>query len=118
MSRRSILVALLSVALVAAVVAPAYATIKCYCQPRVGTYYQILKNDDTGAVVRAWVTNGCYNNHFVYVTVVANLEGGGTETGAYPVWLPCKSTRPVDISLAKPFVSVNKIIVTKLSTIW
>jgi hypothetical protein len=115
MNRRSLLLAVLSVLVIVAVAAPAAnAANGCKCSISARGDYQILSNEASGAVVRVWVNNPCHKAHQALVTVVAQVKDKGLVQSAYTVYLPCHSSRPLDIAFGEQIEYVSKIIVTKL----
>lgn len=76
-------------------------------------YHQILSNEESGAVVRVWVSNTCRSTQFVLVTVIAQSNGESVKS-VYTLYLPGGGVRPLDLSFAKGIDFVDKIIVTEL----
>ncbi len=96
--------------------AAAYAgddTQRCYCSAQAGDY-QIVLNNQSEAVVRVWVSNSCRRSGFVLVTVVAPAPDGSLLQSSYPLYLPGRSTRPVDIEFGSEIAFVSKLFVTPL----
>jgi hypothetical protein len=117
MKKNLFVVLSLVVALACTSMAPVFAGAYCRCpSPSARGDYQILSNDASGAVIRAWISNNCRTNRFVYVTVVANATDGSKVQGAYALFLPCLGGRPVDIDIDSEISTVDKIIVTSLTT--
>ena len=91
---------------------PIQAQSRC-CSLQARGDWQVLENGPEGAVVRVWVLNSCYCNRFVLVTVVANTASGPVQ-GAYTLFVPAWTSRPVDVKIASEISTVNKLIVTPL----
>ena len=116
MNRRTLLVAVLSVLTLAVMAAPLAeaSSVKGCCSISARGDYQILSNEASGAVVRVWVNNPCRQGTYALVTVIAQAKDGSLVKSAYTVYLPCHSTRPLDLTFSTEIDFVSKIIVTKL----
>lgn len=118
MKKRLIVALTLLVAVASLAVAPVLAngnSMRCYADAR-GDYQILSNDDDEGAVVRAWVNNRCRYSRYVLVTIVANAKEGALIQSQYTLYLPCHSSRPVDIRFGESILNVNRIIVTPLAT--
>ena len=115
MKKRLFVSLALLVAVAGMAVAPVFANAKVCCTTYARGDYQILSNDASGAVVRAWVNNNCRYSRFVLVTIVANAaDDGALVQGAYTLYVPSWGSRPVDIRIGEEIRNVNRIIATPL----
>ncbi len=76
--------------------------------------FKVLSNDKSGAVVRAWVLNTGCGGRFALVTVVARATDGRLVQGAYTVWVPAHTSRPVDVFIGSQITFDPTIIVSGL----
>src|SRR5262245_30206273 len=77
-------------------------------------YYQILSNDPSGAVVRAWVRNTSSIGAFALVNVFATSPDGNSLKAVDAVFVPARTVRPADVTFSSDISNVNFVIATRV----
>lgn len=99
-----------SVAVLLVVLAVAASAYAGWSGVRARGDFQVLENDSSGAVVRAWVINTSSRSQQALVNVAAIATDGSHVQGFDTVFVPARTSRPVDVVIDSEIVTVTHVI--------